>query len=133
MINNELFQEIILNRDINVGVDIESIDRFKSLKMDENSNFLKNIFSDSELEYCYSKPLPAQHLAARFAAKEAVIKAMFGFSESLSPKEIEIVNDDKGMPNVLIRNELSEKIKIFLSLSHCENKAIAFVIGVKNV
>ena len=57
-----------------IGVDIESISRFKNLKRDKSRHFLEKIFTQNELNYCFSKKVPSPHLAVRFAAKEAAEK-----------------------------------------------------------
>jgi len=61
---------------VGVGVDIESISRFRK-KISESPNiFFSKVFTERELEYCHSKIDPAPHLAARYTGKEAVIKAI---------------------------------------------------------
>ena len=59
---------------LSIGVDIESVDRFK--EHDKNGSFLKRIFTNKELEYCFSFTDFAQHLAVRYSGKEAVVKAL---------------------------------------------------------
>jgi len=104
----------------NVGVDIEDVNRFK-LDYKKNINFFKRVFTKKELDYCFSKPKPEQHLAARFAAKEAIIKIM---GSDIFFGDIEILNK-KDVPYVKLKNN---KNKILLSLSHCNDKAIAFAV-----
>ena len=97
---------------ISIGVDIEDIHRFSSQL--DNINFLRKIFTSGELEYCFSKTLPAQHFTARFAAKEAVSKALGSLgivsSKEISFRDIEILNDENGAPKVYISKlDLSKK------------------------
>lgn len=109
-----------------VGIDIEDINRFKKYSLEKDSYFLESIFSKEELDYCFSKPLPAKHLAVRFCAKEAFIKAVSGKNVQLKHFEIKIVNDINGKPQIHLPkqyNYLESKI----SLSHEKDKAIAFV------
>ena len=116
--------------DFAIGVDIEPILRFRDLDRMESRNFLAKIFTEKEIEYCYSKKEPAQQLAVRFTAKEAVIKALsyFGLSRVFF-NNIEIVKDKEGRPFVHIAKEgYNNKYSIKISLSHCEDKAIAFAV-----
>ncbi|MDD3236503.1 MAG: holo-ACP synthase [Candidatus Gastranaerophilales bacterium] len=111
-----------------VGVDIEEISRFVKYSEDKNSAFVKRVYSEAEIEYCYSKRLPAPHLAARFCAKEAVFKALSSLEfESPLFKEIEILNKETGVPYVFINNEKYNNLTFQISLSHCKSNAIAFV------
>jgi holo-[acyl-carrier protein] synthase len=111
-----------------VGVDIENVFRFT--KELENKPFLNKIFTKQELDYCFSKSLPEQPLAARFAAKEAVSKALgsLGFThKNFSLKDIEIKKKENGAPSISIKN-LDPKYKINISISHTAEQAIAFCI-----
>lgn len=121
-------QNILLNNgSFGIGTDIESISRFKEVK--NNERFLNKIFTKKEIDYCFSKKNPCQHLAARFAGKEAVIKALSNLVNSFSGyKEIEIINNESGGPLVNLTHKNSTKFNIKLSLSHCEDKAIAFAV-----
>lgn len=119
-------------KEINVGVDIESIYRFSKLSVKKNKFFFDLIYTLKEMEYCFSKADPYPHLAARFAGKEAVIKAVRGFGKEISPREIEILVDDQGAPVVNLGNKKVKNINVLLSLSHCRDRAIALALGVKN-
>ena len=117
---------------IGIGTDIEDIGRFTSLTLEHDKSLFDKIYTDNELKYCFSKKSAAQHLAARYAGKEAVVKAIssMGF-ESLSYNQIEIINDINGVPWVKLNTDKLNKLQINISLSHCEDKAIAFVIAIK--
>ncbi len=110
---------------ISVGVDCEEMGRFK--KKIKDGAFLKRIYTSKEIKYCLSKPNPEQHLAARFAGKEAVMKALNGLEEKVFFHEIEILNDRNGVPRVLLKKKSKAELKI--SLSHTSKIAIAFVIA----
>lgn len=115
---------------ISIGTDIEEISRFE--KYEINEKFLNKIFTQNELEYCLAKPNPKQHLAARFSAKEAVIKALTGFGElNVFPKDIEIYHNENNVPQVRILKDDFESFSFRLSLSHSNNNAVAFVIAAK--
>jgi holo-[acyl-carrier protein] synthase len=116
-----------MTSDFGIGVDIESISRFK--KADAASSFLNRIFTKAELDYCFSCAAPAQHLAARFAGKEAVVKALSGLNRSgAGYKDIEITNEDNGMPSARILKPGFDDLEIKLSLSHGRQEAIAFAL-----
>jgi holo-[acyl-carrier protein] synthase len=109
--------------DLGVGVDIEDVDRFK-LDRNKDNAFLKRIFTKNELDYCYARKSCHQHLAARFAGKEAIIKALNNIQKkSIQHNMIEIMNNSSGVPEAH-----AGKYRIRLSLSHDSTKAIAFAI-----
>ena len=110
-----------------IGVDIESVKRFRKQHYDRNKSFYENIFTDKEIKYCLSKADPYPHFTARFCAKEAVIKAIGG--SVYRAKDIEIINDKKGKPFVKLKTKnLKLKTKVLVSLSHTKEYAIAFAI-----
>jgi len=109
-----------------LGTDIESIVRFKNVDQD----FLDKIFTKKELDYCRAKSNSAPHLAARYAGKEAIVKAMGNIKKKIiSYKEIEIINTKSGAPIATIYNNDCRDVQVKLSLSHCSDKAIAFAIA----
>jgi holo-[acyl-carrier protein] synthase len=108
-----------------IGVDIVSNSRIKKLYKRFGEKFLKRIFTEREINYCLRHSNPIPHLAGRFAAKEAVIKAL-DKPEGLKLKDIEIINNQNGSPIVLIYGVKDKKIKI--TLSHEKNYTVAFVI-----
>ena len=119
---------------LGIGVDTESIARFDQYRLSGDSAFLRKVYTEKELEYCFSKEHPAPHLAVRFAAKEAVIKALHGLNiPRLHYREIEVTNDRRGVPAVACKNSDSHRYVTKLSLSHSEDHAIAFVIVTETV
>ena len=119
---------------LGIGVDIESIDRFRNHTKNKNEKFYQRIFTSTELEYCFKKKDPYPHLTARFAAKEAVIKAYSGLKK-LYYSQIEVKNHNNGKPyieivskNKNINKKESETKKLFISISHTDKYAVAFVI-----
>lgn len=116
-------------QNIGIGTDIIDICRFEESGDAAFSAFLRKNFSERELEYCRSKENPAPHLAARFAGKEAVMKALYslGIVDIFYPS-IEILNDHRGLPYVRINTEHAENLLITLSLSHSSEMALAFCI-----
>ena len=117
-----------------VGVDIESIERFAGLKRTRNRAFLCKIFTPDELDYCYSKRIPAPHLAVRFAGKEAVIKALCSLGRpGSSYRDVEITNDENGVPVVKLTAPDFADLHVKISLSHGADKAIAFAVALGKV
>lgn len=117
---------------IKTGTDIIEIERIKQSIEETNGKFCERVYTKKEIEYCESKKAQKyQHYAARFAAKEAVFKAISQFLESnydIEWKEIEILNDENGRPyvNLLKDNIILDGIDI--SISHCKSYAIANVV-----
>jgi holo-[acyl-carrier protein] synthase len=110
-----------------IGVDIIEIDRVENIIKEFGDRFLEKVFSDEEIKYCKSKAKPSQHFAARFAAKEAVAKALgTGFNENLFLRDIEVRNDLNGKPNVYFKGIKDERFLI--SISHCEHYVVAFAV-----
>jgi holo-[acyl-carrier protein] synthase len=115
-----------------VGVDIVAIVRIQRAVTDWGERFLRRVYTDAELELCGNH---APSLAVRFAAKEAVIKAVGGLSPGFSWKEIEVLSDPRGKPLVNLHGSMRERAgslgvdKLAISLSDCEEYAVAFVVG----
>ncbi|MBR6011906.1 MAG: holo-ACP synthase [Methanomicrobium sp.] len=113
------------------GTDIISISRFDEKRL-ANKSFLNRCFTAAEQEYCLSRGKPAQHFAARFAGKEAVVKALSGLDINIDYRDIEILNRKNGRPYVTFHSK-DEKIlalaaKCDISLSHSETDATAFAV-----
>jgi len=116
---------------MDIGTDIIEIDRIDHL-LRKYPNFRSRFFTEREIAYCERKKYPAQHYAARFAAKESILKALGNeLSEIIRFRDLEIINNRSGKPEVSLHNQayiFSQKrgIKtIKISLSHCKAYAIA--------
>lgn len=110
-----------------IGTDIEQIERFKNKTLENNSHFLNRIFSKAELDYCFKDKNSAQHLCGKFCAKEATIKALNNLGiNDIFLSDIEILNKENKIPFIVIKKLPDLKIKV--SISHTKNNAIAFVI-----
>ena len=117
---------------VGIGVDAVEISRFEHWCQFKHKTLLK-IFTDAEIEYCLSvKKLSAQRFAARFAAKEAIYKAVGSSFNSMTfikfCKKVEIQNDLSGKPLVKFLYSESDNMKIELSITHTKSTAIAFII-----
>ena len=117
---------------IKTGVDIIEIERVKNSIENTDGKFSERVFTQNEIEYCESKNVQKyQHYAARFAAKEAVLKAISQLLENkfdIEWKQIEILNDENGRPCVNLLKEGINITDIDISISHCKTYAVASVV-----
>jgi holo-[acyl-carrier protein] synthase len=117
---------------IAVGVDIIEIDRIEEAALSWQGSFLKRIYTEAELESSGNKP---SSLAARFAAKEAVMKALGTGARGLGWKDIEVLSNSDGAPFVRLHGRAYDKAKeigmsqFAISMSHSKHYAIAMVVG----
>jgi len=108
------------------GIDIIEIERINKAIKRWGKNFLEHIFNPEEIEYASQQHFPAQHYAARFAAKEAVLKA-FGDNAHIGWKDIKILNDKNGRPLCVYADKKFKK-QILISISHTKIYAVASAI-----
>jgi len=116
---------------LGIGIDIIEIERIKESIDKYGDSFLNKIYTQNELDYCLSKFNKYQHLAARFAAKEAIYKALAtSWEKDATWKSIEITNEPNGLPVAKffgrLKDFLSDDKDIKISLSHSEH----YVTGV---
>jgi len=107
------------------GIDIIEVGRIETI-MKKNRNFRKRVFTQKEIEYCEGKRNRYEHYAVRFAAKEAVWKALG--RRGIVLKNIEIIKEIDGKPNVLMKKTAARGKEILVSLSHTEKYAVAHAI-----
>jgi len=117
------------------GVDIVEICRMKDAIDKWGEDFLSKIFTEKEIEYSKSRKCSSQHYAARFAAKEAVVKAFGdGAKSPFKWTDIEVLNNKEGKPGIKFYNDalkLKKRKKVgnaLISISHSRNYAVANVI-----
>lgn len=119
---------------LGTGIDIVKNKRIERLIDKYGEKFLKKIYTESEINYCQNKKNSAVSFAARFAAKEALLKALGTGMRNNSWQEIEIINNKLGKPEVELYKktaEYAEDLKvesIFLSISHEKDYSIAQII-----
>ena len=119
---------------VGTGIDIIEVQRVAD-KINKENGFREMVFSAAEISYCEKAADRAEHYAARFAAKEAFLKAAGGgLTLGYELKDIEIVNDDLGKPSIQLNNKFEILAgangwkKIHVSLSHVQAMACAVVI-----
>lgn len=120
---------------LGIGIDIVKIERMRNACHRRTPHFVEKIYTKREIEYCYSKKEPFSDLSARFAAKEALLKAFgIGWGRGISWTDMEIVEDGLGAPKLNFFGSLEEKARemgikeAMLSLSHTGDYAIAVVV-----
>ncbi len=117
-----------------VGVDLVEVAAFRA-RFDGRDDLLADTFSEAELAYCRAQPHPWRHLAARFAAREAVLKALgTGLTAAGSWRDIEVTRDPAGTPGLVFHRGMAEALaragfeRSTVSLSHTATHAIAVVV-----
>lgn len=121
-----------------VGVDIVSIDRIRRSLQKYGPSFVDRVFTEPEQTYCGDKAQPAQHYAARFAAKEAAMKVLgTGWDNGVRWTNISVHRSPEAPPELFASGkakEIAQRLNInrfHLSLSHGADQALAFCIGEK--
>lgn len=119
---------------IGTGIDIIEVDRVAK-RIEKDNGFKEKVFSPAEIAFCESNANKAEHYAARFAAKEAFLKATgLGLTAGFDLFEIETVSDDLGKPSLILHGSFHQQAKTFqwnkihLSISHVSAMACAMVI-----
>lgn len=111
-----------------VGIDLLEIERMERA-LERHPRLAERVFTDGEREYAASRARPARHLAARFAAKEAVVKAL-GLTGGFSLREIEVVAGEP--PTVRLSGHAAEAAagrRVEISLTHSRDNAAAVAIA----
>lgn len=116
---------------VGLGVDLVEVARMEAI-LARTPSFASKVFSQEERAYCESKARPAMHFAARFAAKEAVVKALgLGFSSGISVRDVEVVRQEGARPEIVLSGrarEVADEMGVTdipVSLSHTATDAIA--------
>ncbi|MDD5232505.1 MAG: holo-ACP synthase [Syntrophales bacterium] len=120
---------------IGIGIDVIEIRRIKAAVHRWGDRFLRRVFTTREIEYCGRKQRPALHFAARFAAKEAVMKCLGTGMRGIAFRDIEVVNNVAGKPDLHIDRDLRAVLKddvkyprFHLSITHSDYYAAAVVV-----
>ena len=118
-----------------IGLDATEVARIRASAERYGDRFFRKIFTPAEMAYCQARIRKYEHLAARFAAKEAALKALgTGVAKGTSLTQVEVTNDDSGKPGILLHGVTRQMAqergisRIHVSISHTETLAIAQVI-----
>ncbi len=120
---------------IGTGIDIVSVRRIKEAEIKWGERFLNRIFTEGELKYSLNHKSPHIHLAARFASKEAMMKALgTGHRDGVVWKDIEVINKESGKPEMILHGKTKDLAgsmgvrNIHVSIAHDEGYAVAQVV-----
>lgn len=120
---------------LGVGNDILEIERVREAIESQGDRFIQKLFTLKEQAYCKKHSDPVPHYAARFSAKEAIVKALgSGFGEMAAFHDIEILNNDQGKPEVFFSEALKDRFdnpEVLLSISHCKDYVATVAIRIK--
>ena len=121
---------------LGLGNDIVEIERIKLIMARYPGRFLNRIFTPKEQAYCSKRKEPALHFAGRFAAKEAVVKALgTGFSQGLRWQDFEILPNALGKPDVFLSPAAADLLgrpSLLVSISHSDHYATAVALWIRN-
>ena len=122
---------------IGIGTDIIECLRIAQMIERHGELFITRVYTDHEIAYCSGRKAATQHYAGRWAAKEAVLKALgTGWRRGISWRDIEVRNQSSGAPTVALRGGAREVLeqagiqRIHLIISHCRSHAIAYAVAV---
>lgn len=122
---------------IGIGTDITECLRIARMIERHGEMFLGRVFTPQEIRYCQSRKQSTQHFSARWAAKEAVLKALgTGWVRGISWRDIEIRALDGGKPVVAVRGGVKQIVEhlgvsqLLVSISHCHTHATAYVLAI---
>jgi holo-[acyl-carrier protein] synthase len=120
---------------IGIGVDLVECKRIQHSLDRFGERFLKRVFTEGEIEYSNSMKFPARHLAARFAAKEAVSKAFgTGIGKAMGWRDIDVRKKESGEPYLVLSGQAGDLAKqrgmksVLITLSHTDEHAMACVV-----
>ena len=125
----------LANAPVSVGVDIVEIERVAELLRRHGERFLERVYTEAEAAYCRGR---VPELAARFAAKEAVMKALGTGRRGVGWREVEILPDGRGKPGVALHGRALARAgqlgleHFAISLSHSREFAVASVVAVNS-
>lgn len=115
-----------------IGNDIIEIKRITEAVERYGQKFLDRLFTKREQDYCKQHKESNRHFAGRFAAKEAIVKALgTGFGSEASWLDIEIINNQQGKPEVIVSEKIKQNFdnpRLLLSISHGKEYAIAVAL-----
>lgn len=123
-----------------IGIDVVEVDRIEDAIARQGEVFLRKLFTENERQYCEKQKRPAMHYAARFAAKEAVSKALgTGIGGKAGWLEMEVVRGESGAPTMMFCGKAREFLtaegiaEVQVSLSHARDYAAANAVAVRQL
>ncbi|MFQ6116532.1 MAG: holo-ACP synthase [bacterium] len=117
---------------LGIGVDLVDVGRMERILRNWGQKFTSRIFTENEIDFCSQRVTAAECYAARFAAKEALAKALGqGWSEHFKWTDVEVTREVSGQPSFIIDGKtkrLVDKKRVVLSISHTRSQAVAMVV-----
>ena len=121
---------------VGIGTDIVECLRIAQMIERHGELFITRVYTPHEIQYCQSRKQATQHFAGRWAAKEAILKALgTGWRRGISWRDVEVRNEPGGRPTVAFRGgarDVVEKMQItemLISISHCRSHATAYALA----
>ncbi len=125
---------------LGIGTDITEVLRIAQMIDRHGEMFVGRVYTTAEIDYCRRRRMATQHFAGRWAAKEAVLKALgTGWRNGISWRDIEVLNGAGGRPTVSLQGgtrEIAERMgihSVLVSISHCRSHATAFATALDEV
>jgi holo-[acyl-carrier protein] synthase len=122
---------------IGIGTDITECLRIARMIERHGELFIDRVYTQDEIRYCQNRKQSTQHYTGRWAAKEAVLKALgTGWTRGISWRDIEVLNEPGGKPVVILRDGARQAAKklgiqqMLISISHCRTHATAYALAV---
>jgi len=127
-------------RIIGIGTDIIECERIGRMLIQHGERFTNHVYTEEEFRYCSGRKIAEQHFAGRWAAKEAVLKALgTGWATGISWTDVEVVIQPGGKPIIRLNKGAAQKAselgitEVLISISHCKSYATATAIAVGDV
>jgi holo-[acyl-carrier protein] synthase len=121
---------------LGIGTDITECLRIARMIERYGEQFMNRVYTDEEIRYCQNRRQATQHFTGRWAAKEAVLKALgIGWRRGIAWRDVEIRNEPGGRPVVAVRGGVKETVQrlgitdLLISISHCRTHATAYAIA----
>lgn len=121
---------------VGIGTDIVEVLRIAQMIERHGDLFITRVYTEHEIEYCQCRKQSTQHYAGRWAAKEAVLKALgTGWRRGISWRDVEVRNDASGKPTVALRGGARDIVEergiteMLISISHCRSHATAYALA----
>ena len=122
---------------LGIGTDVVEVLRIAQMIERHGELFIDRVYTAAEIEYCRSRKQATQHFAGRWAAKEAIMKAIgTGWRRGISWRDMEVRNNEGGKPTVALRGGARDVVEqlgiadVLISISHCRSHATAFAIAI---
>lgn len=125
---------------LGIGTDITECLRIAQMIERHGELFVGRVYTAAEIDYCRSRRMATQHFAGRWAAKEAVLKALgTGWRRGISWRDVEVMNAPGGRPQAVLRGgarDVADKLGIrcmLVSISHCRSHATAYAVALDEI